>query len=188
MTKSTAGNISTRKWGSQIAKVQFVELWEGVNSPYRRLANLKPGQSWFDLPEEKKESASQHFVKQLKGDSIPPEAAAAQMLISEGAEEAYVIENWHGIGVMSHDLRGVNKEGCKVWDLIEKYKQHSGRKYGGGFPDVVAYWSDGSVSMCEVKIKNKDDLNNNQKRGVESYVAILGDKLDLRIIEWQGAK
>ena len=187
MTKSFSENDSTCKWGSRIAKLQFVEQWEGANSAWRRLSKIEPGQSWFDLPKENIKSSNQHYVKQIDTDPIPPEAAAAQLLIAEGAEEAYVIENWHGMGVMSHHLRGVEDD-CKIWEIIKMYKKQSSQPFGGGFPDVVALWSDGSVSMCEVKIKGEDCLNENQKIGVESYFSMFGDRLDLRVIEWKGSK
>ena len=187
MTKSFSKNDSTCKWGSQIAKLQFVEQWEGTNSAWRRLPKIEPGQSWFDLPKENMKESSQHYVKQLDTDPIPPEAAAAQLLIAEGAEEAYVIENWNGIGVMSHHLRGVEDD-SKIWEIIKMYKKQSGKPFAGGFPDVVALWSNGSVSMCEVKIKGKDCLSGSQISGVDTYVSMFGDKLDLRVFEWNGSK
>ena len=188
MNKSFSKNDFTCKWGSRIAKLQFIEQWEGSLSSYRRLSKIKPGESWFDLPKQRKESENQHYVKQLEGDPIPPEAAAAKLLIAEGAKEAYIIENWNGgIGVMSHRLRGVEND-CKIWEIIEMYKKQSRKPRAGGFPDVVAIWSDETVSMCEVKIKGRDCLNKNQKIGVESYVSMFGDKLDLRVIEWKGSQ
>ena len=68
------------------------------------------------------------------------------------------------------------------------YKMHSGKPFGGGFPDVVALWRDETVSMCEFKIKGGDGLNENQLVGVESYVSMFGGKLDLRVFEWKASK
>ena len=172
-------------WGPEKAKLHLIDFWEGVSSPYRRLARIKPGQSWFELPQEPVVSASQHYVKRIDSDPIPPEAAAAQLLMGQGALEAFVIENWSGIGIMSHALMGVSDQ-CKIWGLINKYKTESNRSKGGGFPDVVAYWPDGKVSICEVKIKGKDHLTHKQKTGVKFLKRILAEKLDLRVFEWEG--
>ena len=173
-------------WGDEVAKLEFRPRWQGVSSPWRHLAKLLPGQSWFELPEPDMASQSQVYVLQDATAPIPPEAMAAKELVAAGASEALVIENWLGIGVMNHELLGVSKE-HRVWELIEAYKSASGKQGGGGFPDVVAYWPDGSVSVCEVKVRGKDRLNPNQNQAVRHLRSLLGTTLDLRIFEWPGA-
>lgn len=173
-------------WGDELARLEYRPDWKGVSSPWRHLARLMPDQSWFDLPEPDINSQSQVYVAQNSTPPIPPEAVAAMELVAGGATEAFVIENWLGIGVMDHKLLGVRRE-HKIWDLIESYKSTSGKKGGGGFPDVVAFWPDQMVSVCEVKVRGKDRLNRNQVDGVRHLRSILGERLDLRIFEWPGA-
>jgi len=173
-------------WGEEVAKLEFRPSWQGVSSPWRHLAKLIPGQSWFELPEPDIASQSQVYVVQKATAPIPPEAMAAMELVADGASEAFVIENWLGIGVMNHELVGISRD-HRIWNLIEAYKTVSGKKGGGGFPDVIAYWIDGSVSVCEVKVRGKDRLNPNQIEGVRHLRSLLGTTLDLRIFEWCGA-
>lgn len=172
-------------WGDEIARLEFRPAWKGVSSPWRHLAKLLPGQSWFELPEPDIQSQSQVYVVQKETSPIPPEAMAAMDLVAQGATDAFVIENWLGIGIMNHKLVGAKTE-PRITDLIEAYKTASGKKRAGGFPDVVAFWPDQSVSICEVKIRGKDELNQNQLDGVHYLRTILGPRLDLRIFEWPG--
>lgn len=69
---------------------------------------------------------------------------------------------------VSLGLIGTRRD-SRVWELIEAYKRESGKKKGGGFPDVVAYWPDQTVSLCEVKVRGKDRLNQNQIQGDPSH-------------------
>jgi hypothetical protein len=165
--------------------VEFRPDWVGVKSPWRRLAALKAGEDWFDLPEPAMKSQSQIDVRQIATPPIPPEAVAARELLARGATESFAIENWLGLGVMSHELKGVAREN-RLWRLIEDYKWISGTPRGGGFPDVVAFWPDGRVSVCEVKVRGGDRLNSNQLNGVWAFRELLGDRLDLRVFEWLG--
>ena len=173
-------------WGDEIARLEFRPGWKGVRSPWRHLAKLTPGQSWFELPEPDIHSQSQVYVVRESTPPIPPEAMAAMELVAGGASEALVIENWLGIGVMNHELIGTRRD-HRIWELIEAYKAASGKKGGGGFPDVIAYWPDQSVSLCEVKVRGKDRLNPNQIEAVRHLRSMLGARLDLRIFEWPGA-
>lgn len=173
-------------WGMESARLEFRPDWKGIRSPWRHLARLRPGQSWFDLPEPDMQSQSQVYVVQASTPPIPPEAMAAIELVAEGASEAFVIENWLGIGVMTHELVGANAD-YRIWALIEAYKSSSGKPGGGGFPDVIAFWPDQTVSACEVKVRGKDRLNRNQIEGVRHLRSLLGDRLELHIFEWPGA-
>lgn len=173
-------------WADEVARLEFRPTWKGLRSPWRRLSKLLPDQSWFDLPEPDIESQNQIYVIQDTSPPIPPEAMAAKELVTAGATEALVVENWLGIGVMNHQLIGVRPE-HRIWKLIEAYKSASGKQGGGGFPDVVAFWPNQMVSMCEVKVKGKDRLNRNQIEGVRHLRSMLGERLDLRVLEWPGA-
>lgn len=167
--------------------LHFRPDWKGLNSPWRHLARLKPGQSWFELPEPDLQSQSQAYVLQPATPPIPPEAMAARELVAAGASEAFVIENWLGLGVMHHDLIGARRD-HRIWELIAAYKATSGKPGGGGFPDVIAFWPDHNVSACEVKVRGKDRLNRNQIAAAGHLRALLGDRLELRIFEWPGPR
>ena len=173
-------------WGDEIARVEFRPAWKGISCPWRHLARLQPGQSWLDLPEPDITKQSQVYVTRELAAPIPPEAVAAIELAEAGATEAFVVENWLGLGVMNHELIGARQD-HRIWELIEAYKIESGKKRGGGFPDVVAFWPNQTVSICEVKVRGKDDLNPNQIEGIRHLRSILGSRLDLRVFEWLGA-
>lgn len=173
-------------WGDEIARVEFRPAWKGISCPWRHLARLQPGQSWLDLPEPDITKQSQVYVTRELAAPIPPEAVAAIELAEAGATEAFVVENWLGLGVMNHELIGARRD-HRIWELIEAYKSESGKKRGGGFPDVVAFWPNQTVSICEVKVRGKDDLNQNQIEGIRHLRSILGSRLDLRVFEWLGA-
>jgi hypothetical protein len=174
------------RWGDEIAQLEFRPAWKGISCPWRHLAKLQPHQSWFDLPEPDITKQSQIYVTRESTVPIPPEAVAAMELVQAGATEAFVVENWLGMGVMNHDLIGTSLD-SRIWELIEAYKRESGKKKGGGFPDVVAYWPDQTVSVCEVKVRGKDCLNQNQIQGIRHMRSILGTRMDLRVFEWVGA-
>jgi hypothetical protein len=176
----------TIAWGGEVARVEFRPAWEGIRSPWRHLAKLLPDQSWFELPEPDINAQSQVYVIQESTPPIPPEAMAAMELVNDGATEAFVVENWLGIGVMNHQLIGTSRD-HRVWSLIEDYKSSSGKKGGGGFPDVVAFWPDETISLCEVKVRGKDRLNQNQIDGVQHLRSLLGARMELRVFEWPGA-
>jgi len=173
------------RWGEETARVEFRPDWKGVSCPWRHLARLEPDQSWFDLPEPDINRQSQLYVRRDSTAPIPPEAVAAMELVEAGASEAFVVENWLGIGVMNHQLIGTRKN-HRIWELIAAYRRESGKKQGGGFPDVVAYWPDQTVSLCEVKVRGKDRLNRNQIQGIRHLKSILGARLDLRVYAWLG--
>jgi hypothetical protein len=173
------------RWGDEIAQLEFRPTWKGISCPWRHLAKLQPDQSWFDLPEPDITKQSQIYVTRESTAPIPPEAVTAMELVQAGATEAFVVENWLGMGVMNHDLIGTRRD-SRIWELIEAYKSESGKKQGGGFPDVVAYWPDQTVSLCEVKVRGKDRLNQNQIQGIRYLRSILGTRMDLRVFEWVG--
>ena len=116
-------------WGDEIARVEFRPAWKGISCPWRHLARLQPGQSWLDLPEPDITKQSQVYVTRELAAPIPPEAVAAIELAEAGATEAFVVENWLGLGVMNHELIGARRD-HRIWELIEAYKSESGKKRG----------------------------------------------------------
>ena len=54
----------------------------------------------------------------------------------------------------------------------------------GGFPDVVAFWDDGRISLQEVKLSGKDELKANQYAAADRLRVLLGSRADLSVLHW----
>ena len=54
----------------------------------------------------------------------------------------------------------------------------------GGFPDVVAFWDDGRISLQELKLSRKDALSAKQHDAADRLRGLLGARADLSILEW----
>ena len=51
-------------------------------------------------------------------------------------------------------------------------------------PDVIALFPDGRVAMREAKVRRKDRLSKTQHPFARVARTLLGDRLDLAVIEW----
>ena len=49
---------------------------------------------------------------------------------------------------------------------------------------MVAFWDDGRVSLQELKLHRKDQLKAKQHAAADCLRSLLGDRLDLRVLEW----
>ena len=54
----------------------------------------------------------------------------------------------------------------------------------GGFPDVVAFWDDGRISLQELKLSGKDALKPNQHDAADRLRDLLGTNADLSVLVW----
>ena len=54
----------------------------------------------------------------------------------------------------------------------------------GGFPDVVAFWDDGRISLQEMKLSGKDALKLKQHQAADRLRKLLGAKAELSVLEW----
>ena len=172
---------ATISWGDdQVPVLQRNWRRHAGRLPYRKTYRLKPGERWHDAPTT--DAQWEHYVE-LSGDVIPAGAAIARELLAEGAVTALWTECWGRRPVfMSADLVAVEPTG-ELSEILQQLYAANGRRWGG-LPDVVALFPDGRVVMREAKVKGKDRLSNTQHPFARVARALLGDRLDLAVIEW----
>jgi hypothetical protein len=147
--------------------------------PYRKTYRLKHGERWHDAPTTEKQW--EHYVE-LADDIVPAGAVIARELIAEGAVTALWTECWGGVVFMSPDLIAVQAEG-ELGQILQQIRAANGNRWAG-LPDVVALFPDGRVAMREAKVKGKDRLSKTQHSFARAARALLGDRLDLAVVEW----
>ena len=114
------------------------------------------------------------------GAPIPPAALAAQ---EDNSRWAYVVEAWEGRrGVMRADWYGAGSDE-PIHGLIEQFMAASDGRIGG-FPDVVAFWDDGRISLQELKLSGKDALKPKQHEAADRLRVLLGSRAELSVLEW----
>lgn len=170
--------------GSLEVEAELRPHWEpSFGCPNRYFHNLAPGASWWDLPEADPAKASQTFVVQRDTAPIPPDVLAARELLAAGACTAYAIDLWGGSAcLMDADMRGVAPT-ADIRVLLQLFHQANGQSLGG-FPDVAAFWADGTITLRELKLHNKDRLGEKQHRAADVLRQLIGPKLDLRVLVW----
>ena len=181
---STELAIATIAYGNQTVPLQQRPHWRPVtHCPYRRLRELTPTNRWFDLPAANPETLWETHVAHEMGAPIPPDVLAAQEWINAGARSAYVVEVWEGCqGVMRTDWHGASSDE-PIHGLIEQFMAASDGRIGG-FPDVVAFWDDGRLSLQELKLSGKDALSAKQHGAADRLRALLGARAQLSVLEW----
>ena len=126
-------------------------------------------------------------MAQALGAPIPPAALAAQAWINAGARSAFVVEAWEGgnggkPGVMRADWHGAGNDE-PIHGLIAQFMAASDGRIGG-FPDVVAFWDDGRISLQELKLSKKDALSSKQHHAADRLRDLLGARAELSVLEW----
>ena len=171
-------------YGNQSVPLHQRPHWRPVpRCPYRRLKDLTPSSRWFDLPPANAETLWETHVAQALGAPIPPAALAAQAWINAGARSAYVVEAWDGPqGVMRADWYGAGSDE-PIHGLIAHFMAASEGRIGG-FPDVVAFWDDGQISLQELKLSGKDALSTKQHQAADRLRDLLGARAQLSVLEW----
>lgn len=149
--------------------------------PYRKTYGLKPGQHWKDAavtPEQ-----WEHYVLR-DGEPVPVGAMIAQELLAEGATIAVFTELWGGVVLVGADLVCVAEEG-EIRQLLDSLRLATGSPLLGGLPDVIGIFPDGRVAMREAKnIGAKDRVGPKQHAFARAAKRLLGDRLDLAVVEW----
>jgi hypothetical protein len=107
---------------------------------------------------------------------------ARACLMAEGAVTALWTECWGGVVFMSPELVAVQPDG-ELADILQRLYAANGDRWAG-LPDVIALFPDGRVAMREAKVKGKDRLSKTQHPFARIARALLGDRLDLAVIEW----
>ncbi len=176
--------MTTIAYGNQQVDVILRPQWQPIQRcPFKSLRSLTPDTSWFDLQPMNPDSMWETHVLQPSGHTIPPGLLAAQEFLNAGARHAYVVEAWDGPnGVMRADLHGANADE-PIHGLIQQFLAVSEGRLGG-FPDVVAFWDDGRITMQEVKLQGRNLLKGNQHAAADRLRGLLGNRLDLSILMW----
>lgn len=175
---------SPHRLGSETVEELQRPHWEPrFSCPYRYFHNLRPDQSWWDLPEADPTKASQTFVVQPDTPPIPPDVVAARELLAAGAHTAYAIDLWGGgVCLMDAGMRGVAPT-AEIRLLLQLFHHANGGSYGG-FPDVAAFWADGTITLRELKLHRRDRLGDKQHRAADVLRTLIGPRLDLAVISW----
>ena len=176
--------MTTIAYGNHHVEVTERPQWRPIQRcPFKSLRGLTPDTTWFDLKPMKPDSMWETHVLQPSGHALPPGVLAAQEFLNCGARHAYVVEAWDGPnGVMRADLHGANVDE-PIHGLIQQFLAVSEGRLGG-FPDVVAFWDDGRITLQELKLCGKDHIKSNQHATADRLRECLGDRLDLRILVW----
>ncbi len=173
--------FATILWGDdQVPVLQRDWRRHSTRLPYRKTYSLKVGERWHDAPT----TADQweHYVE-LGDEIVPAGAAIARELMTEGAVIALWTECWGRRPVfMSPELIAVEPKG-ELADILRQLHAANGRRWGG-LPDVVALFPDGRVVMREAKVRGKDRLSKTQHPFARAARALLGDRLELAVVEW----
>ncbi|MBI4782245.1 MAG: hypothetical protein HY785_13140 [Oscillatoriophycideae cyanobacterium NC_groundwater_1537_Pr4_S-0.65um_50_18] len=173
--------LRTIKYGD--AEVPVIErFWKVAERlPYRKTYSLKPGQHWKDAGVTSKQWES--YVLLDDGEAIPVGAAIARELLAEGASFAVFTELWGGLVLVDSDLVCVREEG-QIQELLDILRTDNGGNLGG-LPDAIAIFPDGRIAMREAKnIATKDRLSRKQHDFASIAQRLLGDRLNLTVVEW----
>jgi hypothetical protein len=150
--------------------------------PYRKTYVLKPGENWNDAPITPDQW--EYYVL-LQDGPVPVGTVIARELIAEGATSAVFTEMWGGLVLVGADLVCVEENG-DISKILDQLRAAMNGKLGG-LPDVIAVFPDGRIAMREAKhisAKYKDRLGPKQHAFARVAKELLGDRLDLAIVEW----
>ncbi|CAB4365429.1 MAG: hypothetical protein F2681_15010 [Actinobacteria bacterium] len=172
--------MRTIRYGN--AEVRLIERdWDVADrANYRMTYRLTPGEHWRDAPES--DGQFEYYVN-LDGEVMPVGVAIARELLAEGADWACFTELWGKFVIVGADLICQPLAG-PVGELIDQLRAANGDRLGG-LPDVLAGFPDGQIAMREAKTpRSADRLRANQHRFADVARMVLGDRLDLAVVEW----
>ena len=172
----------TAKYGDEEVSVLPRDWTVSERMPYRKTYGLTANQRWSEAPT----TADQweHYALLPSGDAVPVGVLIARELIADGASAAAFTELWGGRCVLvGPDLVCLPNDG-PLWTLIQELCAANGNRLGG-LPDVIAIFPDGRVAMREAKnVSAKDRLGPKQHSFARTARQLLGDRLDLAVVEW----
>jgi hypothetical protein len=162
----------------------FERSWQAsAPLPYKMTYKLKPGEHWNDAPTSHKQF--ENYVLLNDGQAVPVGIAIARELMEESAKSAVFTELWAGCLVLvGPDLICISADHGDFKELLAKLRDANQSRFGG-LPDVIACFPDGRIAMREAKnLAAKDRLNSNQHKFAHAAYQLLGDQLDLAVVEW----
>lgn len=147
---------------------------------YRETYKLKPGDSWYGA------STSDEMYEALVDaddwpEPVPVGVVIAKELVDAGADVAYCVELFPSPVFIDHTARCVEVEPT-LGSMLSQLVEANGRRYGG-MPDVIGRRGAG-ILMREAKRAGKDHLRPNQHTVADVARCLLGDRLDLAVVEW----
>lgn len=172
--------------GEQVPLIR--RSWKSVRgarnekTPYYRIEMMSPGQCWLDMAADASCGYSEHYVE-LNGKPLPVGILIAQELRDEGAVIAVCTDLTKGqLRFVSTDLICI-VPGPPLSGVLEELRAANGNSLRG-LPDAIGIFPDGRVALREAKRAKKDRLNPNQHAFARAARQVLGDRLDLAVVEW----
>lgn len=173
--------MRTIQYGSASVPLLRREWKEAGNvAGYRQTYKLSPGQRWFDAPVSEDQYEA---LVELDGwpEPVPVGIAIAEELVRAGCDAAYCLELFPVPVFLDHTATCVEVEPA-IGSVLEQLAAANGGRYGG-MPDVVGRRGD-MIIMREAKRAGKDALRSNQESFADVARRVLGDRLDLAVVEW----
>lgn len=149
-------------------------------TPYHRIEKMEPGHNWRQMTEPCK--YTEHYV-QLADGPIPVGVMIARELCAQGAICAVCTDVTFGrLRLVDTDLICIEAV-SPMSDLLESLRAANNGSLRG-LPDAVGIFPHGKVVMREAKVAKKDYLSKTQHSFAPIARRLLGDDLDLAVIEW----
>ena len=149
-------------------------------TPYFRTDLLKPGDSWRDAPIKGK--YTEHYV-QLADGPVPVGVLIARELHLQGASIAVCTDLTLGeLRLLDPDLKVIEPP-TVLEQLLTALRALNGGRWAG-LPDAVAVFPHDRIVFREAKVAKKDRLNPAQHAFARIARQLLGEKLDLAVVEW----
>lgn len=171
----------TIKYGEDLVPL-LERPWKRRKSmtPYYRLERMKPGQNWRDMTDLCK--FTENYV-QLDDGPVPVGVMIARELRAEGAIVAVCTDmTSRRLTLVRPDLICVETS-PPLSELFARLRT-ANKGSLSGLPDAVAIFPEGRVVMREAKVAKKDRLNRTQHAFAPVARQLLGDNLDLAVVEW----
>ena len=173
--------MKTIRYGCNEVEVLQRPWKRGKRIAFRTTNGFKPGESWFNA---KKSAKQWEYYVLHDGKQIPAAALVAKELKEEGAIESAFVYLWGGdCTIFDESLTCVSHSG-EIGTFIREVKMSNGGRLGG-FPNVIAIFGDGKVDLRKtINVKAKGRISENQHKMANSLRKTYGEKVDLKVVEW----